>query len=162
MQKLITRSVLIMLGLSASALADSPDGAGPNRDGHSSDTGLLKQWPEGGPKLVWRARGLGLGFAGVSVVGDRLYAAGDRGGSNYLLAIRRSDGQILWTTKVGKSGRLGSQNTAGPRCTPTVDGKRVFAIGEYGEVLCADAATGAELLRKEYTKDFGGKCRSGA
>ncbi len=145
--------LIIVLAVSAaSAFADWPQWRGPNRDGHSSDTGLLKQWPEGGPKLVWKTTGLGLGFAGVSVVGDRLFAAGDKGDSNYLMAIRGSDGNILWTTKVGKSGRLGSQNTAGPRCTPTVDGNRVIAIGQYGEILCADAATGAEICARTISR----------
>ena len=39
------------------------NGAGPNRDDHSSDTGLLKTWPQGGPKLLWKASGLGRGYS---------------------------------------------------------------------------------------------------
>ena len=67
-------AVGLALSLSTSAVsapADWPQWRGPNRDGHSADTGLLKQWPEGGPKLVWKATGLGSGYTGVSVVGDR-------------------------------------------------------------------------------------------
>ena len=41
----------------ASASSDWPQWRGPNRDGHSSDTGLLKRWPEGGPKLCGRPAG---------------------------------------------------------------------------------------------------------
>ena len=87
--------------------ADWPQWRGPNRDGHSADTGLLKQWPEGGPKLVWKASGLGSGYASVSVVGDRLFTMGDMDDANYLIAINRADGQILWKTKVGKARRTG-------------------------------------------------------
>lgn len=140
----------------ANASGDWPQWRGPDRDGHSSDTGLLKHWPESGPKLVWKATGLGSGYTSVSVVGDRLFAMGDLGDANYLIAIRRTDGEILWKKKVGKSGAPGWGGFAGPRCTPTVADKRVIAVGQYGEVLCADADTGAEIWRKDYAKDFGG------
>ena len=82
---------------------------------------------------------------------------GDLGDANYLIAIGRADGKILWKTKVGKAGAPGWGGFAGPRCTPTVDDDLVFAVGQYGEVLCADAATGAEIWRKDYAKDFGGQ-----
>ena len=60
-----------------------------NRDGHSPDTGLLKEWPTGGPKLLWKADGLGSGYTNVSVVGNRVFAMGDKGNANYVIAINR-------------------------------------------------------------------------
>ena len=110
-----------------------------------------------GPKLLWKATGLGSGYTNVSVVGDRLFTMGDLGDANYLIAIGQADGKIHWKTKVGKSGAPGWGGFAGPRCTPTADGDLVFAVGQYGEVLCADADTGTEIWRKNYGKDFGGK-----
>ncbi len=155
---LMAVGLIISLSLgAASTLGDWPQWRGPNRDGHSADTGLLKQWPEEGPKLLWKATGLGSGYTSVSVVGDRLFAMGDKDEANYLIALNRADGRILWTTKVGRSGAPGWGGFAGPRCTPTVDGNLVFAVGQYGEVLCADAATGGELWRKDYAQDFGGR-----
>ncbi|MGO9115307.1 MAG: PQQ-binding-like beta-propeller repeat protein [Thermoguttaceae bacterium] len=106
---------------------------------------------------MWKATGLGGGYASVSVVGDRLFAMGDKGDANYLIAVRPTDGQRLWSTKVGKSGAPGWGGFAGPRCTPTVDDNLVFAVGQYGQVLCADTATGADVWRKDYAKDFGGE-----
>jgi outer membrane protein assembly factor BamB len=153
-------AVGVVLSLSigiASVFGDWPQWRGPNRDGHSADTGLLKKWPDGGPKLEWKATGLGAGYTSVSVVGNRLFAMGDLGDSNFLIAIDGKNGQILWKTKVGKAGAPGWGGFAGPRCTPTVDGDLVFAVGQYGEVLCADTATGAEVWRKDYIKDFGAK-----
>jgi outer membrane protein assembly factor BamB len=142
----------------ANAANDWPQWRGPNRDGHSADTGLLKQWPQGGPKLVWKATGLGLGFAGVSIVGDRVYAAGDIGDSSYLIALNRTDGKVLWKTKLGRAGAVGTAvRPDGPSCTPTVGDNQVIAAGQFGEVLCADAATGAAIWRKDYNRDFGGQ-----
>jgi outer membrane protein assembly factor BamB len=157
------RALLAAVGLavslslcSASALADWPQWRGPNRDGHSADSGLLKEWPKGGPKLAWKATGVGIGYTGVSVVGKCLFVMGDIGDANYLIALGTADGRMLWKTKVGKAGAPGWGGFAGPRCTPTVDDNRVFAVGQYGEVLCADAASGEEIWRKDYGKDFGG------
>ena len=157
-------ALLTVLGLAislsnsvASASDDWHQWRGPNRDGHSSDTGLLKKWPEGGPRLLWKATGVGDGYTGVSVVGDRVFVAGDKGDASYLFAISRADGKVLWKTKIGKSGAPGWGGFAGPRCTPTVDDNRVFAVGQYGEVLCADAGTGKEIWRKDYVNDFGGQ-----
>ncbi len=104
---------------------------------------------------MWKATGLGIGYTNVSVVGDHIYAMGDLGNANYLIAISQTDGTILWKTKVGKSGAPGWGGFAGPRCTPTVDDDLVFTVGQYGEVLCANSATGAEIWRKNYGKDFG-------
>jgi outer membrane protein assembly factor BamB len=136
---------------------DWPQWRGPNRDGHSPDVGLLKTWPAGGPRLVWKATDMGLGYATVSVVGERLFTMGDKGDANYLIALNRADGKPLWTTKVGRAGAPGWGGFAGPRASPTVDHDLVFVVGQYGEVLCAEAATGRELWRKDYVKDFGGK-----
>lgn len=157
---LILTAVLAIASLPTMVLGandDWPQWRGPNRDGRSPDTGLLKQWPTGGPRLVWKAAGLGLGYAGVSVVGDRVFAMGDQGDSNFLIALGRADGKELWRTKIGRSGAPGWGGFAGPRCTPTVDNGLVFAVGQYGEVVCAEASTGRELWRKDYAKDFGGK-----
>ncbi len=152
-------ALLITLSISAaSALGDWPQWRGPNRDGHSADTGLLKQWPEGGPKLVWKATGLGSAYAGVSVVGDRVFTAGEKGDSNYLIALNRADGKPLWKTKLGKAGAVGmAVRPEGPSCTPTVGDNQVIALAQFGEVLCADAATGAATWRKDYVKDYGGQ-----
>ena len=93
----------------------------------------------------------------MSVAGDRVFAAGDIGDSDYLIALSRSDGKVLWKTKVGKSGSIGMPPWDGPRCTPTVGDKQVIAVSQFGEVLCADAATGKALWHKDCVKDFGGK-----
>ncbi len=139
--------------------ADNPDWPqfrGPQRDGKSTETGLLKSWPVGGPKLEWTARGLGGGYASVAIAGDLIVTAGDRGEANYVEALRRSDGKPVWSAQLGKSGAPGWGGFAGPRCTPTVAGDLVFAIGQFGEFACFEAKSGKELWRKHLVTDFGG------
>lgn len=153
-------SLLTLLALSIPAVGASPDWPqwrGPQRDGHSPDTGLLKEWPKEGPKLAWKVKGVGTGYTNVSVVGDRLFLMGDQGDSSYVIALNRADGKPAWKTKVGKSGAPGWGGFSGPRVTPTVDGNLVFAVDQWGAVSCVDAEDGKEIWHKDYAKDFGGK-----
>ena len=71
--------------------ADWPQWQGPNRDGKSADTGLLKQWPEGGPPLVWKTDHLGGGDSAPAVVGGRIYGMGNRGEDEIVWALSEAD-----------------------------------------------------------------------
>src|SRR5215510_8389568 len=56
--------------------SDCPQWRGPNRDGVSKETGLLKDWPAGVPKLAWKATGLGKGYSTVAVAGGKIFTIG--------------------------------------------------------------------------------------
>jgi outer membrane protein assembly factor BamB len=135
---------------------DWPQWRGPHHDGVSSETGLLKDWPEGGPKLAWKVKGLGDGYASVSIFGNRIYTAGDKGAESFVEALNLADGKAVWSAKLGKSGAVGQPEFEGPRATPTSDGEFVFAVSPWGEMVCLKGDNGQEVWRKEYTKDFGG------
>jgi outer membrane protein assembly factor BamB len=141
----------------AAASGDWPQWRGPQRDDLSTETGLLQEWPTGGPPLVWQVAELGAGYSGVSLAGGRIFTMGEKGEASYLLALNRADGKPLWSTKVGKAGAPGWGGFAGPRCTPTVAGDLVFAVSQYGEFICVEAATGKERWHKSLTADLGGK-----
>ncbi|PYJ07950.1 MAG: polyvinylalcohol dehydrogenase [Verrucomicrobia bacterium] len=142
-------------GVVTAAAGDWPQFRGPNRDDVCTETGLLKQWPAGGPPLVWKAAGLGSGYSTVSIAGERLYTIGDRGDSSFVTALNVADGKQVWTTKLGKSGAPGWGGFQGPRATPTVNGDSLYAVGQWGEMACLDTATGNERWRKDFLKDFG-------
>ena len=142
--------------------ADWPQWRGPNRDSVSAEKGLLQDWPAGGPSLAWQAGGLGAGHSTVSVAGNRIITMGDKGSASHLIALNRDDGKPLWSIKVGKAGAPGWGGFGGPRSTPTMDGELVFALGQYGELICAEAASGKERWRKQFDADFGGSCQNGA
>ncbi len=132
---------------------DWPQWRGPNRDDLSADKNLLQSWPEDGPPVAWKATGLGQGYSSVSVSGDRVYTMGDLDDACYLFALDRSNGEITWKTKVGKTGG----NYEGPRCTPTVDGDRVYALGQFGDLVACDVKSGDIIWRKNFSADFGGR-----
>ena len=151
------RLLLLLAGAVLMAGADWPQFRGPNRDNISPDTGLLKQWPVGGPPLAWKATGLGAGYSDVSIVGDRIYTIGEDKESSRVIALNAADGKPVWTARLGKAGAPGMPEFEGPRATPTVSDGLLVALSQWGDLVCLDANTGKELWRKDYEKDFGGK-----
>src|SRR5258706_3918432 len=143
-------------GTITASAGDWPQWLGPKRDGNSTETGLLTEWPAGGPKLAWKGTSLGNGFSSGSVVGGRVYTCGDREGASFAVALNESDGKVVWSAKLGKAGAPGWGGFEGTRSTPTVDEDLVFAVSQWGELACFDTRNGKEKWRKDYTKDFGG------
>jgi outer membrane protein assembly factor BamB len=86
----------LLLSFALAALAapgDWPQFRGPNRDGASAETGLLQELPSGGPPLVWKAAGLGVGYSSVSVVGDHIYTMGENNEFSSVLDLNAADGK---------------------------------------------------------------------
>ncbi len=139
--------------------ADYPQWRGPQRDGTSPETGLLKQWPKDGPRLLWKVTGLGMGYGAPAVSGSRLFVIANEGMDNeFLRALSTEDGKVLWSMRIGSVGSP-DQQPAYPsaRSTPTVDGNLVYAMGSDGDLVCADTATGKLRWRKSARNDFGGR-----
>lgn len=150
-------SVFCLLPAACAAEGDWPAWRGPRRDGRCDETGLLKTWPESGPKLLWTATGLGEGFSAPSIAGRLIYVMGNKDGQEWVLALDREEiGQGVWATAVNPVRRDGGGHP-GPRSTPTVDGNRVFAVGLNGDLLCLDAKNGKTYWRHDLVSDFGGE-----
>jgi outer membrane protein assembly factor BamB len=139
--------------------ADWPQWRGPQRNGQSSETGLLQEWPKDGPKLVWQVRDIGSGYSTPSVVGDRLYLLSNNGLENeFVLALSAKDGGRVWSAKLGDVGNPKQEpNYPAARSTPTVDGKFLYALSSDGDLVCLETAKGKERWRKSLRKDFGGQ-----
>ena len=135
---------------------DWPQWQGPDRTAVSKEKGLLKEWPKDGPPLAWKASGIGEGMGGVAVSKGRVYTTGDSGDTAWLFALNEADGKEVWKAKVGKSGKYGNvYRPSGPRSTPTVDGDRLFILGQHGDLVCF-TTEGKEVWRTEYVKDLAG------
>lgn len=151
--------VVFLLALSvpvfAQANANWPQWRGPNRDGISKETGLLKQWPAEGPPLVWKAAGAGRGFSSFSVANGRLITMGLRGDREFVVAFDVATGKEAWATPHG--GAFQNDRGDGPRGTPTVDGDRIYALGGNGDLSALDAKSGRVVWSKNILKEFGGR-----
>ena len=150
---------LAVLTLAASAYSDWPQFRGPNRDARSTESGLLQQWPEGGPKLAWQLSGMGTGYSSVSIQNGRLFTMGDIGGNQFVIALSLDQKAIQWKTRIGPAWTEDSY--AGPRGTPTADGDLIYAIGTEGDLVALEAATGKVRWKKSQPGDFGGNMMSG-
>jgi outer membrane protein assembly factor BamB len=133
--------------------ADWPQWRGPNRDGISSETGLLTAWPSGGPKVVWRISGLGAGYSSFSIVNGRMYTQGQRGNQEFVLALDVKTGSKLWETIASRD--FENDRGSGPRGTPTFDNGKLYAMTGEGTVVCLDAASGKIVWQIDSVKKFG-------
>ena len=149
------RTLLTLAALTTvSFAADWPTWRGPKRDDMSTEKNLLTEWPAGGPELAWKTTGCGSGYSSVSVANGRVFTMGDTPEGSAVRAFEEKSGKPLWVSPIlGKPGG----NYEGPRCTPTVDGDSVYALAQFGDFVCLDAATGKERWRKNLGTDFGGK-----
>lgn len=126
---------------------------GPGRDGKSVETGLLRSWPEGGPKLVWRASGLGEGYSTMAVAGNRVYTQGQEGEQQFVVALDAASGKQVWKTPAGKA--YSNPQGGGPRGMPQVDGNRLYALSSDGTLVCLDTETGKRVWGFNYVEKFG-------
>lgn len=150
---------LSLLLQSAAWALDWPQWRGVNRDGHSAETGLLKEWLKEGQKLLWRVNDLGSGYATPSVAGGLVYLMGNRGLENkFVSALDVKDGKKTWSTRIGKVGNPDQKpNFPAARSTPTVDGSLLYALGSDGDLACLESATGKIRLQKSRRPGLGGQ-----
>lgn len=126
---------------------------GPQRDNKSTEKDLLKKWPEDGPKMLWAKRGVGKGFASVSISGGKIYTAGDIDGHTVITALSL-DGKILWQAKNGPAPK---RAYPGARGTPTIDNGKAYHLSPDGNAICLNAETGKEIWSINVLKKFAGE-----
>jgi len=145
--------------LLSAAANEWPQWRGPHRDGISQETGLLKEWPKEGPKLIWKVTDVGSGYSTPAVMSERLYLLGNQGlESEFVEALDSKDGKRLWSASLGKVGNpKQNPNFPAARSTPTLDGDVLYALGSDGDLACVELAQGKVGWRKNLRTDFGGK-----
>jgi outer membrane protein assembly factor BamB len=141
--------------VSSRDLDDWPQWRGPRRDGVSAEKGLLKDWPAGGPRQVWRATGAGEGYSSFSVSAGKLFTLGAHGNTEHVIAFDAESGKRLWQVANGR--RFTNDRGDGPRATPTVEGDRVYAFGASGDLSVLDAASGKVVWTVNVIQKFRGQ-----
>jgi outer membrane protein assembly factor BamB len=134
--------------------ADWPQHLGPNRDGQSPETGLLRTWPKDGPGILW-SREVGSGWAGVAVVGNRLILFHRVGDDEVVECLDPASGKPSWTAKYHTRYTDDFNFDNGPRATPLIADGRVFTFGADGDLRAWDLATGKGLWDHNVMKEYG-------
>ena len=147
-------TMIAVLAVSGGVLrADWAQFRGPNRDGKSQESGLLKKWPQGGPKRLWSTDKLGFGFASAAVTGDMIYTTGMEEKTGYIYALNL-DGELKWKKAYGKAWAGAHPGT---RTTPTVYKGKLYIMSGHGKAACFDAKTGREIWSVDTQKKFGAR-----
>lgn len=173
-----TRPVLVptllalagLLTIGQRGLADDwPQWLGPQRDGVWRETGLLEEFPAGGPVVRWRTS-IGAGYAGPAVAKGRVYVTDrrlsegtrnpgnpfDRGvipGTERVLCLDEASGKVLWQHEYDCPYSV--SYPAGPRTTPVVHAGKVYTLGAEGDLVCLDAVAGKAVWSREFKKEYG-------
>ena len=143
---------VIVVSAALLSAADWPVFHGPKGDNKSPDTGLLKKWSEGGPKLLWTTDFIGSGWSGVTISDDRIYTSGNIGDQSMVFCLDK-DGNKIWAEDNGPA-HTAARTYPGTRGTPTIDGDFVYDASALGEITCYDAKTGKKMWNRNLLKDF--------
>lgn len=145
---------VVLLALPNVRAADWPQFLGPQRNGLSSETGLVDAWPAGGLKVVWRVPG-GVGMSGLAIQGDRLVTLVQRDEKQWLVAHSAATGKPAWQTELAPAYENSMGN--GPRGTPSIVGERVYAFTGEGILVAAELKTGKIAWSRHAVQELKGK-----
>jgi len=146
----VVSGVLLAAGLCPAA--DWPQFMGPDRNGKSTETGLLKSWPTGGPRLLWSADGHGIGYGSAAVADGAVYLTGMVGNEGVLFCYD-TGGNLRYKVPYGPEW---TRSYKGARATPTVDGPRLYIFSGMGVLSCHDVKTGERIWAVDTLKEFEG------
>lgn len=160
--------VCLLAMVSTTRADDWPQWMGPGRDGIWQETGIIREFPQDGLPVAWRAE-VGLGYSGPAVAAGRVYVmdyllesgeitnnSGARDkltGQERVLCFDAKDGTLLWKHAYARDYNLSFPG--GPRCTPTVFADKVYALGAEGNLWCLDAKKGQVIWSVDFVKDYG-------
>ena len=145
---------------------DWPQWMGPERDNVWRENGLIKQFPDGGPDVLWRTPVAG-GYAGPAVANGRIFVTDyvtsdnvkvsnfDRKeftGTERIICLQEATGKVLWTHEYPV--KYSISYPAGPRCTPCIDMERVYTLGADGNLICFDVRSGDVIWSKDLKKEY--------
>jgi outer membrane protein assembly factor BamB len=133
---------------------------GLDRTNRSTETGLMKTWPKGGPNLVWNDSGLGEGYSTVTIASEHIYTAGTRNNQTFVYAFDLN-GKPLWASPNGptwKTDKSWARAYTGSRGTPAFNDGIVYHLGATGQLTAFNGSDGKEIwsidLKKEYEAEL--------
>ena len=143
----------LLVSISSTVCADWPQWLGPKRNNISNEKGLLKKWPDDGPKMLWHTDGLGAGYSTVSICDNTIYVTGIKEKTGLLTAMDMT-GKINWQKPYGPEW---TKSYPSSRSTPTIDSDKAYIFSGLGVVYCLDATTGDKIWSLDVVEKFKGE-----
>jgi outer membrane protein assembly factor BamB len=140
-------AISMVLNTGAQVTCEWPCFHGLDRNNKSPETGLLTEWPENGPELLWTVSGLGEGYSSVTISGGLLYTAGMKEKQTYVFAFDLN-GKPVWQQPNGvawETTMSWARTYTGARSTPTWDNGVVYHLGELGRLTAFESQTGKPI-----------------
>lgn len=151
-KKISLISLLVLISVNFSAGQKISEWRPENRTGVSAEKGLLKSWPESGPKLLWFNQDLPSGFSSPTFGNESIYLTGNKDKNDILVAMDTL-GKIKWQTPYGSSWNGSNPES---RCTPTVEGNRVYVSSGSGDLACIDGINGTIIWSLKASETYKG------
>lgn len=170
MQRLCLAVAIVISGTVVASADDWPQWMGPGRDNVWRESGIVEKFPAGGPKVLWKTPIAG-GYAGPAIAGGKVFVTdyvteanvkidnfsrNSSTGIERVLCLDEANGTIVWKHEYPVTYTI--SYPAGPRCTPTVDGDRVYTLGAEGHLICFQTADGKILWSKDLKQEY--QCKS--
>jgi outer membrane protein assembly factor BamB len=149
------RWLLLVMLASVACADDWPQLRGPNHNGISDETGLISDWPEAGPPVLW-SRELGSGYSAFAVVGERAYTQYQTQFGQYMICLDAESGKTIWEHRYDWPYEGGGLYP-GPRSTPTVTDRHVYFASVSGRITCLDADNGKPIWSANLVDEFKGE-----
>ena len=144
-------TILISIIVNNLGSQDLAQWRGPNRDGIYNETGLLKKWPDAGPKLLWHFDGLGDGHTSAAVTGKGLFITGMINGTGNIFALD-TKGNLLWKKEYGPEW---TESHNGVRSTPLVVKDKLYFVSAFGKLFCMNCSDGQTVWTIDLVKKYG-------
>ncbi len=154
----VISAVLVLSAVGVSSAADWPQWRGPNRDGVAAGEAIRTNWNARPPELLWMVEGLGQGYASVAVADGVLYTTGNGPQGQQVVAVNARSGASLWSKPLTDDPP--QHGYPGSRCTPSVDGDRLYAVTSDGTIACLSRDDGTTVWQKRFADEWQGKMMS--
>lgn len=146
-------TIIISLIFVSALAQDVAQWRGINRDGIYNETGLMKKWPEAGPKLLWHYDELGDGHTSAAVTSKGLFITGMVNGQGLIYSFDLK-GKLLWKKEYGKEW---AESHNGVRSTPLVVKDKLYFMSPYGMLFCMSSADGKTVWSVDLAKEYGAR-----
>lgn len=123
---------------------------GPSGNGVYPETGLLKQWPAGGPEILWTFEELGQGFSSAIVDNGFVFTTGMTNETGFLFKFDLA-GDLIYKKAYGPEY---TTNYYGARGTPVIVGDRIYLLSGLGKLYCLSTKAGNTLWSKDLFQEF--------
>ncbi len=153
MKKVVFLNLILLIGTSILSAQVHQNWRGPERMGIYHETGLLQQWPAGGPQMIWAYEALGEGFTSPVIENGKIYITGmeERTGYLYVLSM---DGK---PERKFPYGMEFYRAYPGSRSTPVIAGNMAYIVSGHGVLICMNVENGSVAWQRDLFNDFDGR-----